>query len=66
MKQDLVVEGLPLMLTTGQVAKRLGVSASTLCRWRMTGLGPRVYWLGPTTPRYREVDVLAWLEGVAA
>ncbi|HSX69046.1 DNA-binding protein [Nocardioides sp.] len=66
MEQGTNVEALPRMLTTTQVSKRLCVSASTLCRWRMAGIGPRVYWLGPTTPRYSEADVLDWLEGVAA
>lgn len=58
--------GLPVMLTTAEVAERLHVAASTLSRWRMAGIGPKVYWLGPSTPRYREGDVLAWLDGTAA
>jgi hypothetical protein len=58
--------GLPVMLTTAEVADRLHVAASTLSRWRMAGTGPKVYWLGPSTPRYREEDVLAWLDGTAA
>ena len=59
-------EGLPVMLTTAEVAKALKVTPSTLCRWRATGKGPRVYWLSPDSPRYRQSDVVAWLEGVAA
>ncbi len=43
-----------------------GVNRSTLSRWRAQGVGPRVYWLGKATPRYREEDVLAWLERNAA
>jgi predicted DNA-binding transcriptional regulator AlpA len=58
--------GLPKMLNSTQVAKALGVNPSTLCRWRSQGIGPRVYWLGQATPRYREQDVLDWLERVAA
>jgi predicted DNA-binding transcriptional regulator AlpA len=58
--------GLPKMLNTTQVAKALGVTPSTLCRWRSQGIGPRVYWLGQASPRYREQDVLDWLERVAA
>ena len=57
---------LPKMLTTNEVAALLSVSNSTLCRWRAVGKGPRVYWLSPDSPRYREADVLAWLEEVAA
>jgi predicted DNA-binding transcriptional regulator AlpA len=54
------------MLTSGEVAERLGVSTSTLCRWRAQGIGPRVYWLGKASPRYRETDILEWLERNAA
>ena len=54
--------GLPRMLNSTQVAQALGVNPSTLSRWRALGVGPGVYWLGPASPRYREDDVLAWLE----
>lgn len=57
---------LPVMMTTAEVARVLNVAPSTLCRWRARGVGPRVYWLGEALPRYRESDVLAWLERVAA
>ena len=57
---------LPRMLNSTQVAQALGVNPSTLSRWRSEGVGPRVYWLGTASPRYREDDVLAWLEGVAS
>ena len=53
---------LPKMLNSTQVAKALGVNRSTLSRWRTAGVGPRVYWLCKTCPRYREADVLEWLE----
>ena len=54
------------MLTSNEVAKALGVCPSTLCRWRAQGIGPRVYWLGVASPRYREDDVLEWLERMSA
>lgn len=54
------------MLTTAEVARLLHVTPSTVCRWRSEGKGPRVYWLGVASPRYREVDVVEWLEQVAA
>ena len=57
---------LPRMLNSTQVAEALGVNRSTLCRWRAQGVGPRVYWLGKSSPRYREQDVLEWLERNAA
>ena len=58
--------GLPKMLNSTQVAKALGVNRSTLSRWRAQGVGPRVYWLGQASRRYREDDVLEWLERNAA
>lgn len=54
------------MLTSKQVCDLLGVAPSTLCRWRQTGKGPRVYWLGVGSPRYREDDLVEWLERMAA
>jgi predicted DNA-binding transcriptional regulator AlpA len=54
------------MLTSKDVARLLCVAPSTLCRWRQTGKGPRVYWLGDGSPRYREDDILEWLERMAA
>ena len=57
---------LPKMLNSTQVAKALGVNRSTLSRWRALGVGPRVYWLARSCPRYREQDVLEWLERNAA
>jgi predicted DNA-binding transcriptional regulator AlpA len=57
---------LPVLLTTSEVAALLRVNRSTVCRWRMTGTGPRVTWLSPTTPRYQRADVAEWLRRVAA
>jgi predicted DNA-binding transcriptional regulator AlpA len=56
------MDRLPRMLTSTEVAEGLGVSPSTLSRWRARGVGPRVYWLGRACPRYCEQDVLEWLE----
>jgi predicted DNA-binding transcriptional regulator AlpA len=70
MKKESVVTtstgGLPRMLTSSEVALLLAVAPSTLCRWRAEGKGPRVCWLGTASPRYREDDVLEWLERVSA
>ena len=55
-------DGLPRFLTSKQVGEALGVDRSTLSRWRTQGSGPRVYWLAKGSPRYREDDVLEWLE----
>jgi hypothetical protein len=66
-KQESVdAERLPKMLNSTEVAKALGVNPSTLSRWRAQGIGPRVYWLARTCPRYREEDVLEWLDRNAA
>lgn len=57
---------LPVLLTSKEVARALKVSPSTLCRWRQSGLGPRVTWLTPTCPRYGRADVDGWLTRAAA
>lgn len=57
---------LPEFLTTREVAAALKIAPSTVCRWRAAGLGPRVFWVAPASPRYKRADVLAWLEQVAA
>jgi hypothetical protein len=61
-----LVVDLPRMLTSSEVAELLCVTPSTLSRWRSLGVGPRVYWLTATCPRYREDDVRDWLERVAS
>lgn len=53
-------------LTTHEVAAWLRVAASTVCRWRLDGKGPRVTWLSPSLPRYRRADVADWLRRVAS
>lgn len=60
-KRDLATVGLPLLLTTDEVAKVLRIDRSTLSRWRAQGVGPRAVWLSPSIPRYRRDDVEAWL-----
>jgi predicted DNA-binding transcriptional regulator AlpA len=57
--------GLPVLLTTEEVAKALRVDPSTLSRWRSRGTGPRAVWLSPGSPRYRSEDVSAWLQRAA-
>jgi predicted site-specific integrase-resolvase len=54
--------GLPILLTTAEVAESLRVDPATLSRWRSSGVGPRVRWLSPGIPRYLRDDVAAWLE----
>ncbi len=53
-------------LTTNEVAQWIRVSASTLCRWRQDGRGPRATWLSETCPRYKRSEVEKWLREAAA
>ena len=55
------IEQLPTFLTTEEVAGLLRVNRSTVCRWRLTGNGPRVTWLSAKIPRYQKSDVLHWV-----
>ena len=55
------IEQLPTFLTTEEVAGLLRVNRSTVCRWRLTGNGPRVTWLSTKIPRYQKSDVLSWV-----
>jgi predicted DNA-binding transcriptional regulator AlpA len=50
------------LLTPAQVGKILGVTPSTLCRLRQEGKGPRFVWVTDHTPRYREDELLAYIE----
>lgn len=50
------------LLTPKQVGKILGVTQSTLCRLRQNGEGPRFVWVTDHTPRYREDELLAYIE----
>ena len=64
MLQD--VQLLPAFLTTDEVAELLRVNPSTVCRWRLSGRGPRVTWLSAKIPRYRKADVLDWVVRLAS
>lgn len=50
------------LLTTSQVAQRLGLSPGTLTNWRSLKIGPHFKKLGKVV-RYRLSDVLRWVEG---
>ncbi len=50
-------------LKTAELAKRWGVSPSTLATWRMTGHGPRFFYANKenkSSPRYPLEEVLAY------
>jgi hypothetical protein len=55
------IEHLPTFLTTEEVADLLRVNRSTVCRWRLSGCGPRVTWLSAKIPRYQKTDLLNWV-----
>jgi hypothetical protein len=63
--KDLTTSELPELMTTAEVASVLRVDRSTLSRWRGLGMGPRVTWLSPSSPRYQRTDVIEWLRQVA-
>jgi len=50
------------LLTLREVADMLGVSEPTVYGWRYRGEGPLGYRINGGRVRYRESDVLAWVE----
>lgn len=52
----------PLLLTTKEVAKMLGVSHRTLEDWRLRGGGPAFIYPRPRMPRYQMADLIAFLD----
>lgn len=50
----------PIVLNTGQVAERLGLSESTLAKMRLSGDGPPYSKLGRRVV-YRPEDIDAWI-----
>ena len=59
-------DGLPVLMKTAEVAELLQVDASTLCRWRQAGVGPRPTWLTRSMPRYQRHELMAWIERMAS
>jgi hypothetical protein len=54
------------LLSPSQVSKILGVAPSTLCRMRQSGTGTRCVWVTDHAPRYREDDLIAYIESRAS
>lgn len=50
--------------TTAEAADMIGVSVSTMRRWRATGDGPAWVTFGPRTIRYQAGDLLRWMKAV--
>lgn len=55
-----------ILLTTAEVAVRLGLSVKTLQNWRCGGCGPRYLKIGGGAVRYPLVEVNAWIESSLA
>lgn len=49
------------LLTSEEVAERLGVGGSTVRRWRHEKTGPPPVYLSARTVRYRLEDLEAWI-----
>ena len=56
----------PLLMTTGEVARMCRVHPSTVTRWRQLGEGPPVIWVSAHLPRYARSQVVAWLDQVGS
>lgn len=53
------------MLTSKEVAERLGITLNTLQKWRNRGVGPKYYKYGGANSamvRYKESDVAAFMD----
>jgi predicted DNA-binding transcriptional regulator AlpA len=50
-----------VLLDAKAAAQRLGLAASTLAKWRVTGSGPRFLKVGRKV-LYRDSDLTAWVE----
>lgn len=49
------------ILSTAEVAKWIGVSENTMRFWRWDGRGPKWFKIGAKIVKYRESDVVAWI-----
>lgn len=47
-------------LSTNEAARYLGIGASTLERFRLSGDGPVYHKLGPRTVKYKAADLDRW------
>ena len=51
-----------IRLRSAQAAQYLGISRSTLAKWRMRKVGPPAHRCGPRIIFYLEHEITAWLE----
>lgn len=50
------------LLTTKQVAAYIGLSEYTIARYRLKGTGPKYFYIGKKSVRYKKEDVEIWLD----
>ncbi len=50
-------------LKEAEAARRIGVSARTLTRWRNEGTGPSFCRMGPRFVAYRDIDIESYAAG---
>ena len=62
---DAIRQGQHALLTPGETARVLRVSARTIERWRSTGEGPKVTRIGPRRIAYRVMDILEFTQATA-
>ena len=58
------LQGSTALLSTEQAAERLGLSSSTLAKWRVAGTGPAFRKLGSAV-RYDPADIQDWISANA-
>ncbi|EIT7137988.1 TPA: AlpA family phage regulatory protein [Vibrio parahaemolyticus] len=51
-----------LFIRTNELSEALGISLSTLWRWRKKGIVPEPLSLGPRVVGWRMKDINSWLE----
>lgn len=52
-----------VLIPSREAARRIGVTADTLSRWRSEETGPRYVRVARTKCFYRPSDIAAWLDG---
>ena len=60
-QSDHAIGVIPMLLSTKQAARMIGVSDRTLEDWRLRGIGPRFVKIGRLV-RYRPADVVSFVD----
>ena len=62
---EAVTSGTDVLVTRNELARRLGVSLTTLWRWHKTGYGPPVVKIGSTQVRYKQSEVERFVDSLS-